>query len=67
MDRSFAPVLQIAEWKTALTSTTDSSKNGNPRRLNLSDADREAFVDFMLTLKDESLAADERLSHPFIR
>lgn len=42
-------------------------QNGNPRRLNLSEADREALVDFMLTLTDESLAADGKFSDPFIR
>ena len=43
-------------------------RQGNgPRRLNLSEADREALVDFMLTLTDETLAADGRFSDPFIR
>ena len=43
-------------------------RQGNaPRRLNLSDADRVALVDFMLTLTDESLAQDVRFSDPFIR
>ncbi|MEP1421600.1 MAG: cytochrome c peroxidase [Erythrobacter sp.] len=42
-------------------------QNGSPRRLNLSEADREALVDFMLTLTDESLADDAKFSDPFIR
>jgi cytochrome c peroxidase len=40
---------------------------GNPQRLNLSAADRQALVDFMLTLNDETLEADARFSDPFIR
>lgn len=40
--------------------------NGNPRRLNLSAADQQALVDFMLTLDDPTLAADVRFADPFI-
>lgn len=43
-------------------------RDGNaPRRLNLSEDDREALVDFMETLTDMSLRTDERFSDPFIR
>lgn len=42
-------------------------QGGNPRRLNLSNADRQALVDFMLTLTDETLNADPKFSDPFIR
>jgi cytochrome c peroxidase len=42
-------------------------QNGNPRRLNLSETDREALVAFMLTLNDESLSADPKFSDPFFR
>ncbi|MEM6475846.1 MAG: cytochrome c peroxidase [Pseudomonadota bacterium] len=43
-------------------------RQGNgPRRLNLSVADREALVDFMETLNDDTLAADPRFADPFIR
>ncbi len=39
--------------------------NGQPDRLNLSANDRQALVDFMPTLDDETLAADGRFSDPF--
>ena len=42
-------------------------QGNNPRRLNLSNADRQALVDFMLTLTDETLNADPKFSDPFIR
>lgn len=43
-------------------------RQGNqPRRLNLSDADRQALVDFMLTLNDETLNSDPKFADPFIR
>ncbi|MGX7895845.1 cytochrome-c peroxidase [Tsuneonella sp. HG222] len=38
---------------------------GAPLRLNLSVEDRQALVDFMLTLNDETLAADPKFSDPF--
>jgi cytochrome c peroxidase len=41
------------------------TRNGLPQRLNLSPADRQALVDFMLTLDDPTLAADPRFSNPF--
>lgn len=43
-------------------------RQGNqPRRLNLSENDREALVDFMRTLTDETLTNDARFTDPFIR
>ncbi len=42
-------------------------QGNNPRRLNLSETDREALVDFMLTLTDETLMTDPKFSDPFIR
>jgi len=43
-------------------------RQGNqPVRLNLSDDDREALVDFMETLTDETLMSDAKFSDPFIR
>ena len=42
-------------------------QGGAPRRLNLSESDREALVDFMRTLTDETLSNDARFSDPFIR
>ncbi|QYJ08241.1 cytochrome-c peroxidase [Qipengyuania flava] len=40
---------------------------GAPLRLNLSVSDRQALVDFLLTLDDETLASDPKFSDPFIR
>ena len=42
-------------------------RGGNPQRLGLNAADRQALVDFMLTLNDDTLAADAKFSDPFIR
>lgn len=39
---------------------------GNPQRLGLSAADKQALVDFMLTLTDETLESDTRFGDPFI-
>lgn len=39
--------------------------NGQPLQLNLSADDRQALVDFLLTLNDETLVADSRFSDPF--
>jgi len=42
-------------------------QQGNtPLRLNLSETDREALVDFMLTLSDETLEADGKFADPFL-
>lgn len=40
---------------------------GAPLRLNLSISDRQALVDFLLTLDDDTLASDPKFSDPFIR
>ncbi|GAB5486736.1 MAG: cytochrome c peroxidase [Parasphingorhabdus sp.] len=40
-------------------------QGNNPQRLNLSDADKQALVDFMETLTDNSLATDRRFTNPF--
>ena len=40
--------------------------NNQPMRLNLDEDDREALVDFMETLTDETLIADAKFSDPFI-
>ena len=39
--------------------------DGQPQRLNLSAADQQALVDFLLTLQDPVLATDARFSSPF--
>lgn len=40
-------------------------QGNNPQRLNLSDADKQALVDFMETLTDNSLNTDIRFTNPF--
>lgn len=40
-------------------------RGGQPQRLNLSADDRQALVDFLLTLEDTSLAGDTRFANPF--
>ncbi len=40
---------------------------GNPQRLNLSEDDKRALVDFLLTLNDDTLVAASRFADPFIR
>ena len=42
-------------------------QNNQPMRLNLDEDDREALVDFMETLTDDTLIADPKFSDPFIR
>lgn len=39
--------------------------NGNPRQLNLSDADKAALVAFLKTLTDRNITTDPRFSNPF--
>ena len=39
--------------------------NGPPRRLNLTDAEKEALAAFLHTLTDEAFTTDERWSDPF--
>lgn len=39
--------------------------DGQPQRLNLSPADKQALVDFLRTLQDPALATDPRFSTPF--
>ncbi len=38
---------------------------GNPVRLNLTDADKEALIAFLETLTDEEMLSDEKYSNPF--
>lgn len=42
-------------------------QGNNPQRLNLSDTDKQALVDFMETLTDTALTTDAKFSDPFIR
>lgn len=41
------------------------SRGGQPQRLNLSQDDRQALVDFLLTLNDDTLVADPKFANPF--
>lgn len=72
-DGRFTTLLQVVEHYDsgiqdgpALDNRLRDGAN-NPLRLNLTADDRQALVDFMLTLTDETLAADGRFSDPFIR
>ena len=40
-------------------------ENGQPKRLNLSDNDKEALVNFLVTLTDDKYLVSERYSNPF--
>lgn len=42
------------------------NNNGNPRQLNLSDAEQAALVAFLGTLTDDAFINDERFSNPFL-
>lgn len=42
------------------------NNNDNIRRLNLSDNEKQALVDFLETLTDETFVSDEKFSDPFI-
>lgn len=44
-----------------------TAANGLPRRLNLSEADKQALVAFLGTLTDEAMIADPKFSDPFPR
>ncbi len=41
--------------------------NGNPVRLNFTDAQKKALVAFLNTLTDESVATEEKWSNPFLK
>lgn len=41
-------------------------QGNNVRRLNLSDADKQALIDFLNTLTDEEFVSDEKFANPFI-
>lgn len=41
-------------------------RNGTPRRLNMTDAEKAALVAFLKTLTDTDLMTDERFSDPFV-
>lgn len=42
------------------------TQGNNVRRLNLSDADKQALIDFLNTLTDEEFISDEKYADPFI-
>lgn len=70
-DGRFTSLLQVVEHYDSGVQNGPSldnrlrGANGQPQRLNLSADDRQALVDFLLTLDDTTLAADNRFSNPF--
>jgi len=55
----------IQAHPTLSAALTDA--NGNPVRLNFSDAQKKALVAFLLTLTDESVATEEKWGNPFVK
>jgi cytochrome c peroxidase len=47
------------------TTALQDPVTGGPRRMNLSEAQKQALEAFLLTLTDEALLADPRFSDPF--
>lgn len=71
-DGRFESLLQVVEHYDSGIQNGPALDNrlrdGNqPLRLNLSADDRQALVDFMLALSDETLESDTKFSDPFIR
>lgn len=71
-DGRFSTLLEVVEHYDSGIADGPALDNrlqpgGTPQRLGLSADDRQALVDFMLTLTDETLEADPKFSDPFIR
>jgi len=71
-DGRFTTLMQVVEHYDSGIQNGPALDNrlrqGNqPLRLNLSQDDRQALVDFMETLTDDTLAADPKFSDPFIQ
>lgn len=69
-DGRFTTLLQVVEHYDSGIQSGPALDNRltqgpNPLRLNLTADDRQALVDFMLTLTDETLATDSRFADPF--
>ncbi len=70
-DGRFASLLEVIEHYDNGVQDNPNLDNrltqgNNVRRLNLSDADKQALVDFLNTLTDESFITDEKYSDPFV-
>lgn len=71
-DGRFASLAEVVEhYNSGVQNSPDldnrlRNNNNMVRRLNLSDADKQALVDFMETLTDENFINDEKFSDPFI-
>jgi cytochrome c peroxidase len=48
-----------------LDNRLEQRNSNNPRRLNLTNQEKEALVAFMKTLTDQELISDEKFSSPF--
>jgi cytochrome c peroxidase len=70
-DGRFATLEQVVEHYNSGVKAHPNLSNvlkdplGNPRRLNLSAADKAALVAFLKTLTDQKLCTDEKFSNPF--
>lgn len=69
-DGRFTSLLQVVEHYNSGVQNGPALDNrlrqGNaPQRLNLSDSDKQALVDFMLTLNDDTLVSDPKFGNPF--
>jgi cytochrome c peroxidase len=70
-DGRFATLEQVVEHYNSGVKPHPNLSNvlkdplGNPRRLNLSAADKAALVAFLKTLTDQKLCTDEKFSNPF--
>lgn len=71
-DGRFETLMDVVEHYNSGVQNSDNLDNrlqvqgGNVRRLNLSEADKQALVDFMNTLTDETFITDDKFSNPFI-
>ncbi len=70
-DGRFTTLMQVVEHYDSGIQNGPALDNrlqqgNNPLRLNLSQDDRQALVDFMETLTDETLGSDPKFSDPFI-
>ncbi len=70
-DGRFTTLAQVVEhYNSGVQNSQDLDgrlRQGNGvRRLNLSNAEKQALVDFMLTLTDNSFITNEKFSNPFI-
>lgn len=71
-DGRFATLLEVVEHYNSGVQDNPNLDNrltqgNNVRRLNLSDTDKQALVDFMNTLTDEEFISDVKYADPFMR